>query len=141
MSVSSAKHSAGRSLPRFGVAAMSCGRRNVRLPSSGWLTMGPQVKSDSTALEALLIEAQAKGSDKQFREWIQRQPSCVSGRFNEYVNGEGRCVAAHVRRAGESGTGYKGEYSCVPMTQAEHLQQHQKGESAFGGKEFFDGQR
>jgi hypothetical protein len=93
-------------------------------------------------LEKMLIQARAKGTDKQFREWVQRHPSCISGRFSEYLeNGEGRCVAAHVRRAGESGTGFKAEFACLPMTQAEHLLQHQKGEIVFGGKEFFDEQR
>ena len=87
-----------------------------------------------------LVELQKHGTDKQFREWIQRQPSCISGRFSEYVNGEGRCVAAHVRRSKDSGTGYKAPYSCVPLTQIEHLRQHQHGEEAFGGKEFFDNQ-
>lgn len=95
-----------------------------------------------TGLERLLTRARAKGTDKEFREWVRRQPSCVSGRFSEYLeNGEGRCIAAHVRRAGESGIAHKGEYACVPLTHAEHLLQHQKGESALGGKDFFDQQR
>jgi hypothetical protein len=94
-----------------------------------------------TDLAALLNYARAKGTDEQFREWVQRQPSCVSGHFSEYVNGEGRCIAAHVRRAGESGTAFKGEYAAVPLTHDEHLLQHQKGESAHGGKEFFDRMR
>ncbi len=69
-------------------------------------------------------------TDKKFREWVQRQPSCLSGRFSEYVNGEGRCIAAHVRRAATSGTGYKAPFSCVPMTDDEHRFQHQHGELA-----------
>ncbi|OWK42044.1 hypothetical protein [Fimbriiglobus ruber] len=98
--------------------------------------------SQGAELSDLLDRARAKGTDKQFREFIQRQPSCISGRFSEFLEtGEGRCVAAHIRRAGESGTGFKGEYACVPMTQSEHLLQHQHGESYFGGKEFFDAQR
>ncbi len=84
---------------------------------------------------------EAVGSDEQFREWVQRQPSCVSGDFSEYVEGEGRCVAAHVRRAGESGIAHKAPYACVPLTDAEHQRQHQDGEGAFGGKDFFDKQR
>lgn len=78
----------------------------------------------------LLIQARAKGTDKQYREYIQHQPSCISGEFSEWVNGEGRCIAAHVRRAGESGVGCKAEYACVPLTQAEHDLQHQCGERA-----------
>lgn len=80
----------------------------------------------------------ALGSDAEYVAWIQRQPSCISGEFSEYVNGEGRCVAAHVRRAGKSGTAFKESYATVPLTQAEHNDQHQSGESEFGGKEFFD---
>ena len=83
----------------------------------------------------------ALGSDKQYREWVQLKPSCVSNQFGEYVDGEGRSVAAHVRRAGESGTGYKAPYACVPLTDAEHQLQHNKGESAFdGGAKWFDAQ-
>lgn len=84
---------------------------------------------------------QAIGTDEEFREWIQRQPSAYSGKFSEYVAGEGRCVAAHVRRAGESGTAIKAEYACIPLTDEEHRLQHQKGESALGGPEWFDKKR
>ena len=44
-----------------------------------------------------------------------------------YVDGVGRCEAAHVRRAGRSGTGYQAEYSRVPLTRSEHAVQHQRG--------------
>jgi hypothetical protein len=71
------------------------------------------------------------GSDAAFREWVSRQPSIVSGDFGEHTEaGERRNIAAHVRRAGESGTGTKAEYACVPMTAAEHAIQHQSGEAA-----------
>jgi hypothetical protein len=43
-------------------------------------------------------ELSAYGTDKQFREWVQRQPSCISGRHSEWLEtGEGRCIAAHIR--------------------------------------------
>lgn len=89
----------------------------------------------------LLEKARRKGSDKQYREWVRRQPSCLSGQFSEWVNGQGRCVAAHVRRAGESGTGHKGDYACVPLTDAEHRLQHQHGETALMPKEWWDSMR
>jgi hypothetical protein len=69
-----------------------------------------------------------KPNDDAFRAWIQTLPSCLSGCFSETVNGEGRNLACHVRRAGESGTGYKALFSCVPMTDEEHRYQHQYGE-------------
>ena len=77
-------------------------------------------------------------TDKAFRAWIQCQPSCLSGKFSEYVNGEGRSVAAHVRRAGKSGIADKAPFSCVPLTQAEHLLQHQHGEAHFHPKAWWD---
>lgn len=77
------------------------------------------------------------GSDKQYREWIQKQPSVFSGQFSEYVNGEGRNIAAHVRRSNESGTSYKAEYSCIPLTNAEHQLQHQKGEESLKPRDWF----
>jgi hypothetical protein len=105
-------------------------------------------------IDDLIEKARKKGTDKQFREWVQRQPSCISGQFSEYLeDGTGRCVAAHVRRARDSGTGFKAEFACVPMTHAEHLRQHQHGETAampyFSdsptdsqlAKEWFDAQR
>lgn len=81
------------------------------------------------------------GTDDAYRAWVQKQPSAFSGGFSEYVDGEGRCIAAHVRRAGESGTGYKAPYACVPITNDEHQRQHKEGESALGGKEWFDKMR
>jgi hypothetical protein len=70
-------------------------------------------------------------TDKAFREFIQTLPSCLTGVFSEYLeDGRRLCVAAHVRRAGKSGTAYKADYSVIPMTQTEHLYQHQFGELA-----------
>jgi hypothetical protein len=50
-------------------------------------------------------ERDLKKLDAGYRSWIQKQQSCVSGEFGEWVEGEGRCLAAHVRRSGSSGTG------------------------------------
>jgi hypothetical protein len=84
---------------------------------------------------------EAIGTDEEYIFWVQLQPSAYSGEFSEYVNGDGRCVAAHVRRAGESGTGYKAPYAVIPLTQEEHMRQHAEGESALVGAEWFDKMR
>lgn len=82
------------------------------------------------------------GSDDDYKQWIQRQPSCYSEEFSEYVDGEGRSVAHHVRRADESGTGIKADYVYVPLRQREHEQLHQSGERSLGRTpEWFDQQR
>lgn len=74
----------------------------------------------------------AVGTDQQFRHWIQRQPSAVSGNYSEWVDGEGRCIAAHVRRSSDTGLNHKPPYSCIPLTDTEHREQHQHGESSLG---------
>lgn len=75
-------------------------------------------------------EVQEKiGTDAEFREWVKKQPSCISGKY-DCVEGGAVNIAAHVRRAAASGTGYKPPYSCVPLTNAEHQLQHQHGERA-----------
>lgn len=72
---------------------------------------------------------EAIGSDEEFAEWIQKQKCCICG-GGDWVEklGEMRCEAAHVRRAGESGTGYKANYARVPMCHEHHAHQHQHGE-------------
>jgi hypothetical protein len=84
---------------------------------------------------------EAIGTDEQYRQWIQLQPSAYSGEFSEWINGDGRCEAAHVRRASDAGTGYKPPYSCIPLTHAEHALQHTQGEQALHPKEWFDKKR
>ena len=77
---------------------------------------------------------EALGSDKEYRRWINRQPSAFSGDFSEWTeDNEGRCIAAHVRRSDNAGTGYKPPYSCIPLTDKEHQLQHREGESALVG--------
>lgn len=68
------------------------------------------------------------GTDKQFLEWLSYQPSCLDGAFNQWIDGVGRNIACHVRRANNSGTGIKPQFSAVPMTDAQHKLQSQKGE-------------
>lgn len=91
-------------------------------------------------------------TDKPFRKWVETLPSCLTGRYSEYHNGEGRNIARHVRRAKNSGIAIKPDYSCVPMTKEEHDTQHQHGEAAClmkylggewtvqGAKDWFDAQ-
>ncbi len=79
--------------------------------------------------------------DEAFLAWIRRQPSCISGAFSEFLeNGEGRCVPAHVRRAGAAGTAYKPLFSAVPLTKEEHDLTHQKGEEILRPKEWWNTQ-
>lgn len=83
-------------------------------------------------------KAKKRKLDKEFRRWIQTLPSCISGDYSEWVHGEGRNIAAHVRRAGNSGTAHKPLFSCVPLTHNEHMKQHQEGESALAPQDYFE---
>lgn len=77
----------------------------------------------------------AIGKDEEYLAWLRTRKCCV--REAGYCHGD--IVAAHVRRvANGSGTGIKPPFSAVPMCDGHHQVQHQKGESAFGGKEFLD---
>ena len=72
-------------------------------------------------------------TDALFRAWVQTLPSALDGKsYSEFLEhlGEWRNPACHVRRAGESGTGYKAEFSAIPLTHDQHAFQHQRGELA-----------
>jgi hypothetical protein len=71
-------------------------------------------------------------TDAAFRAWIQTLPSCISGKFSEWLPdlGEWRNPACHVRRAGRSGVAFKEAFACIPLTNDEHQYQHQHGELA-----------
>lgn len=80
-------------------------------------------------LEELRCRARLKGTDKQFLDWIRTMPSCISGHWSEWPNGDPRNPACHVRRAIDSGTAMKPEFSAVPMTNEEHHDQTIHGEA------------
>ena len=61
----------------------------------------------------------------KYRQWIRSLPSCISGRMG--------CEAAHTGTDG--GMRQKAsDYSCVPLTPAEHREYHQIGKQAFEAK-------
>ena len=59
-------------------------------------------------------------SDEDYQGAVRGMKSVISGNTP--------CVYAHVRRAANSGTGFKPRYSGVPLKDAEHQAQHQSGE-------------
>lgn len=71
------------------------------------------------------------GTDDEYLAWLRAQP-CA---FCKAMSSE----AAHVRRINTgAGVGCKPQYSAIPMCHDCHMMQHNKGESALGGKEKFD---
>lgn len=112
-------------------------------PSKGPYSKEAQRLWQSTFFRSPAVWAQV-GSDAEFRDWITYQPSAHSGRFNPDPDESGamRCVAAHVRRVADGfGTGIKADYACIPLTDAEHQQQHRSGEEALRPREWYDKQR
>jgi hypothetical protein len=70
------------------------------------------------------------GTDADYLEWIRTLPSCITGQYSEYVNGDGRNPACHVRRSKSFGTGYKAPFSAIPLTNDQHAVQTVSGEAA-----------
>ena len=63
--------------------------------------------------------------DEDYKAWIRTLPSVVSGK--------GPCEACHTGTDG--GMGEKAsDYSCLPLTPAEHREYHQIGKPAFARK-------
>jgi hypothetical protein len=89
-----------------------------------------------------LIElARAKGTPKQYEQWLSHQTSCISHQWSEWdeQRGEGRSIACHIRRVSKgAGTAKKPDYWAVPMTFTEHNLQHGDGETALLTKDQFD---
>ena len=82
---------------------------------------------------------QLLGGDDDYLAWVRLQKSAVDGAFSEYINGEGRCEAAHFRSVADgAGMGYKPTYSAIPLTHAQHEVQHREGYAGVGGKDWFD---
>lgn len=78
----------------------------------------------------------AVGTDQQFLDWIKTQ-DCAANRPHN-----GDIVPAHVRRvAGGAGIGIKPDYSAIPLCDAHHQLQHQKGESEIAPREWWDQKR
>lgn len=80
----------------------------------------------------------AVGTDTEFLDWLKTQ-ACAA---RKHAGCAGQVVPAHVRRvANGAGTAHKPPYSAIALCDSHHRIQHQHGESALGGKEWFDRQR
>jgi len=71
------------------------------------------------------------GTDQQYQEFTRKRRCIVTGGFDwDGEKGVERTEFAHVRRAGDSGTAYKPEFSGVPLVSEIHRLQHNGGETA-----------
>lgn len=98
-------------------------------------------RSRTFADTELLSLARAKDTDDQFLEWLKHQPSAIDGRMDyDPDTGLSWCDPCHYRTAHNSGTGTKPLYSAVPMTHAQHLEQHRVGQFNFMQREWWERQ-
>lgn len=86
--------------------------------------------------------AMITGSDADYQAWCRKERCVVCGQIDHHERGPCRGMVAgnqyaHVRRAGEAGTGFKPLYAGVPMCASCHSLQHQKGETAAYGAYLF----
>jgi hypothetical protein len=74
-------------------------------------------------------ERKGPARDSDYLAFIRQQPSLVSGQYG--------CEAAHT--GSDGGMSQKAsDYSCVPLTPAEHREYHRIGKAAFGRKHGLD---
>lgn len=79
------------------------------------------------------------GTDTQFLAWLRLQKCAYC---QVAPSPEKPTQAAHVRRVAEgAGVAIKPEYCAIPLCHTHHALQHAQGESALGGKEWFDKKR
>ncbi len=82
----------------------------------------------------------ATGTDRDFITWVKNQPCCID--VKKFGAHEGDIVPMHVRRVSlGAGTGIKPEYSVIPGCFKHHGLQTNHGESAVGGRDYYDQQR
>lgn len=90
---------------------------------------------------ALIEKARARGAEMDYIQWLHKWPSCLSGTYSEWHEGQGFSEACHVRHVfAGAGTGIKPEYWAVPLTGDEHRLTHSKGDSVFYPPEWWDQQ-
>jgi len=79
----------------------------------------------------LLEKAKAKGTDKEFQEYVRQFPCVFTDYYTKKVNGVGKSIYAHYNPVNRvSGMGLKAEYSGVPCLEEVHsVLLHGKGET------------
>ena len=77
----------------------------------------------------------AVGGDVSYQRWCHKQKCWACSRP---PGGAVPIEYAHVRRARNSGTGYKPKFSGLPLCKACHRAQHNQGESVLGDKDLID---
>lgn len=88
----------------------------------------------------LLRLARAKGSDRQYLDWLRSQPSALGTGWDYDWELGNVCTPAHYRTSANSGTGTKPAYSAIPLRHEEHQQQHRVGQFIFRPRSWWEEQ-
>ena len=90
--------------------------------------------------DGLLERARAKGTDRQYCDWLKTQPSALGTGYDYDWDIGSFCVPAHFRTAQNSGTSTKPDFHAIPLRNAEHQRQHAIGTFAFMPREWWEKQ-
>ena len=94
-------------------------------------------KANDSHLAPLIARARAKGTEREYLDWLKAQRSALSGHFS-WDGGTPSCDPAHWRTAKHAGTGQKPEWLAIPLTHAEHILQHRQGQSVIGTRDWWE---
>lgn len=86
----------------------------------------------------LIRQAQARGPEREYLDWLRTQPSALGTGFDYDWNLGLISTPAHWRTAANAGTAIKPEYLALPLLDAEHKLAHHKGDSAIGTREWWE---
>lgn len=91
-----------------------------------------------TTLESFIGKAKAKGTERQFLDWLKTQPSALGTGYDYDWDLGQVSTPAHWRTAKHAGMATKPEYLAIPLRDAEHKLAHQKGDSTVGTREWWE---
>lgn len=95
---------------------------------------------EDTELGRLIAQAREKGKERDYLDWLKTQPSALDWAFGywDMATGQGYNDPAHWRTSRYAGWAQKPEWLAVPLTQPQHRQAHQHGDSTIGDRDWWE---
>lgn len=95
-------------------------------------------KADASHFAPLIARARAKGTERDYLDWLRTQPSALGTGWDYDWELGSVCTPAHWRTAAHAGTASKPAYLAIPLRDAEHKLAHQKGDSVIGDRDWWE---